>query len=184
VGGVRTLLPFRNRPGPRRQHAPVHRPPGGRLDLPDTAPLRNEVDLRRDRLRSARPRSHLSWPRPRPGTVFGSTSTLSMTTARSCSGMSASSGLEGIVSKRKASPYRSGRSPDWLKMKNRNADSVGHPLLETNPSWAELSSIIQKIALVVQKAATLILLPRVPGCLFLDGCSLRRFGRTFRRIRG
>jgi bifunctional non-homologous end joining protein LigD len=27
-------------------------------------------------------------------------------------------GLEGIVSKRKESPYRSGRSPDWLKMKN------------------------------------------------------------------
>jgi hypothetical protein len=27
-------------------------------------------------------------------------------------------GLEGIVSKRKDSPYRSGRSPDWLKMKN------------------------------------------------------------------
>jgi bifunctional non-homologous end joining protein LigD len=26
-------------------------------------------------------------------------------------------GLEGIVSKRKDSPYRSGRSPDWLKMK-------------------------------------------------------------------
>jgi bifunctional non-homologous end joining protein LigD len=26
--------------------------------------------------------------------------------------------LEGIVSKRKGSPYRSGRSPDWLKMKN------------------------------------------------------------------
>jgi bifunctional non-homologous end joining protein LigD len=26
-------------------------------------------------------------------------------------------GLEGIVSKRKGSPYRSGRSPDWLKMK-------------------------------------------------------------------
>jgi bifunctional non-homologous end joining protein LigD len=25
-------------------------------------------------------------------------------------------GLEGIVSKRKGSPYRSGRSPDWLKM--------------------------------------------------------------------
>jgi bifunctional non-homologous end joining protein LigD len=24
-------------------------------------------------------------------------------------------GLEGIVSKRKASTYRSGRSPDWLK---------------------------------------------------------------------
>jgi ATP-dependent DNA ligase len=27
-------------------------------------------------------------------------------------------GLEGIVSKRKDSTYRSGRSPDWLKMKN------------------------------------------------------------------
>jgi bifunctional non-homologous end joining protein LigD len=27
-------------------------------------------------------------------------------------------GIEGIVSKRKDSPYRSGRSPDWLKMKN------------------------------------------------------------------
>jgi bifunctional non-homologous end joining protein LigD len=27
-------------------------------------------------------------------------------------------GLEGIVSKRKDSPYRSGRSPDWLKMKH------------------------------------------------------------------
>jgi bifunctional non-homologous end joining protein LigD len=27
-------------------------------------------------------------------------------------------GLEGIVSKRKDSPYRSGRAPDWLKMKN------------------------------------------------------------------
>jgi ATP-dependent DNA ligase len=27
-------------------------------------------------------------------------------------------GLEGIVSKRKASPYRSGRSPDWIKSKN------------------------------------------------------------------
>jgi hypothetical protein len=26
--------------------------------------------------------------------------------------------LEGIVSKRKDSPYRSGRSPDWLKAKN------------------------------------------------------------------
>jgi ATP-dependent DNA ligase len=26
--------------------------------------------------------------------------------------------LEGIVSKRKGSPYRSGRSPDWLKSKN------------------------------------------------------------------
>jgi ATP-dependent DNA ligase len=33
-------------------------------------------------------------------------------------------GLEGIVSKRKDSPYRSGRSPDWLKMKNPEAPAV------------------------------------------------------------
>jgi bifunctional non-homologous end joining protein LigD len=33
-------------------------------------------------------------------------------------------GLEGIVSKRKDSPYRSGRSPDWLKVKNPNAPAV------------------------------------------------------------
>jgi bifunctional non-homologous end joining protein LigD len=33
-------------------------------------------------------------------------------------------GLEGIVSKRKDSPYRSGRSPHWLKLKNPNAAAV------------------------------------------------------------
>jgi bifunctional non-homologous end joining protein LigD len=33
-------------------------------------------------------------------------------------------GLEGIVSKRKDSPYRSGPSPDWLKMKNADAPAV------------------------------------------------------------
>ena len=33
-------------------------------------------------------------------------------------------GLEGIVSKRKGSGYRSGRSPDWLKMKNSDAPAV------------------------------------------------------------
>jgi ATP-dependent DNA ligase len=33
-------------------------------------------------------------------------------------------GLEGIVSKRKDSRYRSGRSPDWLKMKNRACAAV------------------------------------------------------------
>jgi bifunctional non-homologous end joining protein LigD len=33
-------------------------------------------------------------------------------------------GLEGIVSKRKDSPYRSGRSPDWLKFKNPDAPAV------------------------------------------------------------
>ena len=33
-------------------------------------------------------------------------------------------GLEGIVSKRLGSPYRSGRSPDWLKMKNPAAPAI------------------------------------------------------------
>jgi ATP dependent DNA ligase domain len=32
--------------------------------------------------------------------------------------------LEGIVSKRKDSAYRSGRSPDWLKMKSVDAPAV------------------------------------------------------------
>jgi ATP-dependent DNA ligase len=41
-------------------------------------------------------------------------------------------GLEGIVSKRKDSPYRSGRSPDWLKMKN-----AAHPAVkrEEEEDW-------------------------------------------------
>jgi ATP-dependent DNA ligase len=29
--------------------------------------------------------------------------------------------LEGIVSKRRDRPYRSGRSPDWIKVKNPDA---------------------------------------------------------------
>jgi bifunctional non-homologous end joining protein LigD len=33
-------------------------------------------------------------------------------------------GLEGLVSKRKGSPYRSGRTLDWLKSKNPNAPAV------------------------------------------------------------
>src|SRR2546426_5119561 len=33
-------------------------------------------------------------------------------------------GLEGIVSKRKDSPYRSGRSPDWLRSKNPACEAV------------------------------------------------------------
>src|SRR5262245_53593306 len=32
--------------------------------------------------------------------------------------------VEGIVSKRKGPPYRSGHSPDWLKMKNPDAPAV------------------------------------------------------------
>jgi bifunctional non-homologous end joining protein LigD len=33
-------------------------------------------------------------------------------------------GLEGVVSKRRDRPYRSGRSPDWVKVKNPDAPSV------------------------------------------------------------
>jgi bifunctional non-homologous end joining protein LigD len=33
-------------------------------------------------------------------------------------------GLEGIVSKRLGSTYRSGHSPDWLKFKNPEAPAV------------------------------------------------------------
>jgi ATP-dependent DNA ligase len=42
-------------------------------------------------------------------------------------------GLEGIVSKRKDSAYRSGRSPDWLKMKNANAPAVKR---EAEEDWS------------------------------------------------
>jgi ATP-dependent DNA ligase len=42
-------------------------------------------------------------------------------------------GLEGIVSKRKDSAYRSGRSPDWLKMKNPDAPAVTR---EAEEDWA------------------------------------------------
>jgi len=58
-------------------------------------------------------------------------------------------GLEGIVSKRKGSPYRSGRSPDWLKMKNPAAPAVsrlrapfGRPALPCRlPSPTELPCV-------------------------------------------
>jgi bifunctional non-homologous end joining protein LigD len=42
-------------------------------------------------------------------------------------------GLEGIVSKRKDSAYRSGRSPDWLKMKNPACSAVKR---EAEEKWA------------------------------------------------
>jgi bifunctional non-homologous end joining protein LigD len=33
-------------------------------------------------------------------------------------------GLEGIVAKRRDKPYRSGRSPDWIKVKNPAAPAA------------------------------------------------------------
>ncbi len=43
-------------------------------------------------------------------------------------------GLEGIVSKRKDSAYRSGRLPDWLKMKNSDAPAVKR---EAEEDWGK-----------------------------------------------
>jgi bifunctional non-homologous end joining protein LigD len=43
-------------------------------------------------------------------------------------------GLEGIVSKRKDSRYRSGRSPDWLKMKNPACAAVTR---EAEEDWGK-----------------------------------------------
>ena len=42
-------------------------------------------------------------------------------------------GLEGIVSKRLGSRYRSGRKPDWLKFKNPDAPAVRR---EAEEDWA------------------------------------------------
>jgi bifunctional non-homologous end joining protein LigD len=41
-------------------------------------------------------------------------------------------GCEGIVSKRLGSPYRSGRSKHWLKVKNPAAPAVGR---EAEEDW-------------------------------------------------
>ena len=43
-------------------------------------------------------------------------------------------GLEGIISKREDSAYRSGRSPDWLKMKNPAAPAVKR---EAEEEWGK-----------------------------------------------
>ena len=42
-------------------------------------------------------------------------------------------GLEGIVSKRRNSPYRSGRSPDWIKSKNPAAPAMKR---EAEEDWS------------------------------------------------
>ena len=42
-------------------------------------------------------------------------------------------GLEGIVSKGKASPYCSGRSPDWMKSKNPACEAVRR---EAEEDWS------------------------------------------------
>jgi ATP-dependent DNA ligase len=51
-------------------------------------------------------------------------------------------GLEGIVSKRKDSAYRSGRSPDWLKMKNADAPGVKR---EAEEDWGKKKWRLSKL---------------------------------------
>ena len=76
----------------------------------------NGDDLRRDPLEVRKATLASIVAKASPGIRFnehigGDGSTIS---AHACK-----MGLEGIVSKRKGSTYRSGCSPDWLKMKNR-----------------------------------------------------------------
>jgi ATP-dependent DNA ligase len=47
-------------------------------------------------------------------------------------------GFEGIVSKRKGSHYQSGRSYDWLKMKNPNAPAA---LREATEDWSNKETL-------------------------------------------
>jgi hypothetical protein len=53
----------------------------------------------------------------------------------------ASSSLEGIVSKRKDSRYRSGRSPDWIKSKKTHSGTGGFRawLARLAPHYVECS---------------------------------------------
>ena len=55
-------------------------------------------------------------------------------TGRSYSSTPARWALEGIVSKRLGSRYRSGRSPDWLKFKNPEAPAVKR---EAEEDWSK-----------------------------------------------
>src|ERR1700736_2683142 len=51
-------------------------------------------------------------------------------------------GLEGIVSKRKDSPYRSGRSPHWIKSKNPTANAVETAIM---PIYAILVVLVEGV---------------------------------------
>src|SRR6266542_3173899 len=78
----------------------------------------NGDDLRHDPLEGRKATLQI-----RPGPASGSTSTWKAT-ARPCFGTPASWASKAFVSKRRDSAYRSGRSPDWLKMKNSDAPAV------------------------------------------------------------
>ena len=82
----------------------------------------NGDDLRRDPLVVRKATLRRSWPRP--PLASGSTSIMELDDGEAVFHHACKLGLEGIVSKRKDSPYRSGRSPDWLKMKNPACEAV------------------------------------------------------------
>ena len=86
----------------------------------------NGDDLRRDPLEVTRQRSPRCWRRPRPG--CGSTSTSSPTGQ-----WGSRTPARWVLSKRKTSTYRSGRSPDWLKSKNPACEAVRR---EAEEDWA------------------------------------------------
>jgi bifunctional non-homologous end joining protein LigD len=55
-------------------------------------------------------------------------------------------GCEGIVSKRLGSPYRSGRSPHWLKVKNPKTPAVKREAEEDcgSKSWRSRNLTVRK----------------------------------------
>jgi hypothetical protein len=76
-------------------------------------------------------------------------------------------GLEGIVSKRKNSAYRSGRSPDWLKSKNpacRGGEAGGYDsrgMSMGNTLRSILTRLVAYVAVVI-----------AAGLLFLAGATV------------
>ena len=77
------------------------------------------------------PRSSPSWPRlvRACGSTSISTMTMALVFEHACR-----MGLEGIVSKRRDSPYRSGRTRDWIKSKNPNGPAVKR---EAEEDWGK-----------------------------------------------
>jgi hypothetical protein len=77
-------------------------------------------------------RSRQCWRRLAPAS--GSVSISTSMTVLPSSSMRAGWASEGVVSKRKDSLYRSGRSPDWLKMKNPACEAVKR---EAEEDWGK-----------------------------------------------
>jgi hypothetical protein len=75
----------------------------------------------------------------RPNGSFGRTEQLLINSPRIASIQARQfrpGGLEGIVSKRKDSRYKSGRSPDWVKSKNPDAPAVKREAEEEWGRWS------------------------------------------------